>query len=436
MRSASVILLLTGLALVVGSAPAFAQGNNPFANDLTGDWGGARTALHDKGIDLNLDYIGDFAHNFTGGDKRTTGYGAAFDFTGAVDFAKLFGWRGGSFHIELVNMNGTLLDTKAHLGSLLDTEQIFAAGHVTWLTNFYLEQSLWNGLVDLKYGRMDLATNFDPFPCSNFQSLAFCGPQPGWAVADLTGWPTSSIGEVVTIQPAKSWDFKIGNFAVQPNNLVPSEGIKPQNRGHRIGNMTIAEVDFHTSIAGSAHGAPLPGTWVLGGWHNSAPQPDLFLDVNGLPQVLTGAAPLIRNSAGGVYFSGQQQVTVNAAGGGLSILASVVQADSRVVFLDQMLMVGAVYTAPFPSRPNDSIGFAVGRDRVSGKVADGQRLLDAIGLRQGPTQGSEYLAEASYTVQLPRGISVMPNVQYVHHPGGTSANHDFFVLGTQLIVPF
>lgn len=423
------------LALLVVGNVAVAADSNPFADNLTGDWGGARTKLHDKGVDLSLTYVGDFAHNFSGGDRRTSAYAAAFDFVGAFDFEKMFGWKGGSFHIELVNLNGTLLDTKANLGSLLDTQEIWAPGHVTYTTNFYLEQSLWSGKINLKYGRMDFPTNFYPFSC-NFQNLGFCSTLPSWIDGALIGWPTSAIGGSVTIAPTDRFSVKLARFADQPNNFVPSQGIKPWNRGRRTGNVTVAELDFSTSITARSGPAGMAGTWAIGGWHNSEPQADLLLDVDHRPQVLTDAAPLMRGSASGFYVTGQQQVTQNAAGGGISLFANFVQADHNVVPTDQLISVGFSWAAPLPARAGDSLNFAIGRNHVSSRISDGERIMNDNGLGPVPVQGNEFVSEISYIAQLSRGISLMPNIQYIHHPGGTSANHDAAVLGCQVSVTF
>ncbi|TAL87840.1 MAG: hypothetical protein EPN71_15485, partial [Rhodanobacter sp.] len=169
-------------SLACAAIPALAESPDYVHTTLTGDWDGARTRMSDLGIDLNLYYTGDFAYNLTGGDRHSGAYASEFDFDGAFDLEKLVGWKGGSFHTEVANFHGQLLDAKVNLGSLMDTQEIYD-GHGTYLSNFYLEQSLWNGLVDIKYGRMDFNASFYPtFANLNFQGLSFYGPQPGLMV--------------------------------------------------------------------------------------------------------------------------------------------------------------------------------------------------------------------------------------------------------------
>ncbi|MGH8112612.1 MAG: carbohydrate porin [Rhodanobacteraceae bacterium] len=430
------------IALSLGTRAVFAASAS-YANTLTGNWGGARNALVRKGVDLNLYYTGDFAHNLTGGVRNSSAYASGFELVGAFNLDKLIGWKGGSFHLDVANFDGTLLADKAHLGSLLSTQQIFA-GHATYVANFYWQQSLWKGLLHLKYGRMDLVANFFSTPViTQFENTTFFGPQPGVMASEVTVWPTSSVGEALTVHPTRAWSFTVANLAVQPNNqLVPSEGVKPWNRGHRIGNVAIAQAKVLTDFPasrddGAGAGAALHGMWMIGGWHNSAPQPDLLLNVDGQPRTLTGEAALIRRSAGGVYLTGQQEVTRNAAGGGLLFFANFVHADSNVTLIDQMESLGAVYNAPFTSRPNDSIAFAIGRNGVSPRAVELARIENESRTGKPSTlPGAEYVAELNYVVQLPRGISVMPNLQYVDHPGGLGESPDYTVFGVQLGVTF
>jgi hypothetical protein len=50
------------------------QGRAYYDRFVTGDWGGYRTLLHNRGIDFNLDYFGEMAGNLHGGNDRFSGY--------------------------------------------------------------------------------------------------------------------------------------------------------------------------------------------------------------------------------------------------------------------------------------------------------------------------------------------------------------------------
>lgn len=431
----ALITLAGCVAAISGNAAASDQ---DYADTtLTGPWwGAARQHLYDQGVELGVDYLGEFAHNTSGGDRQTDAYADQIHVHAAFDFQKLFGWTGGSLHIDINDRNGTQIDAKAKLGTLLESQEIYGDGNVTRLTRFYLQQALWNDVVDIKFGRMDVGVDFFPFACS-FQNLNFCGALPGWISKGVNAWPLAQTGGVIGINPSPAWSIKFGGFEVNPNNASTSQGLKLATSGPNTGTLMLAEVDWRTTIADGQDGQPLAGTWRIGGWRNTAQYQDVYLSVDNVQQLIGTDAPLLQSSVSGSYFMGQQQITHNAAGGGLSLFANLVQADPHTDLVDQMMSVGLLYGAPFASRPDDHLGFAIGRDRVSSEVANAERLVNNSGLGPVPVQGGyEYITELDYQYQLWHGLSLMPNVQYIHHPGGTSANHDATVLGLRLTAKF
>lgn len=428
-------LLATAIGLLATAtlaAPVHAA-DTDYSNTLTDDWQGARTRLHDQGIDLHADYTGEWLHNSTGGTRHATAYADQIHVGATFDFARLWGWTGASLHADITNRNGTQLDQKAGLGTLLESHEIYGAGNVTRLVRFYLEQQLWDGLVDLKYGRMDLNGDFYPLAC-DFENLSFCGSLPGYITQGWNSWPVSQTGGLIRLHPASAWYAKIGAFDVNPNNADPSQGLKLSVPGNSRGTLMIGEVGWDTAL--DAGSTALPGSWRIGGWRNSASSPDLLLDVNGQPQVLSSAAAMQRDSTSGGYAMVNQQVTRNAAGGGLTLFGNVVQADAHTDSTDQMLSVGMLYRAPFASRAHDRIGFVVGRNHVSDRLADAARIANANGLGPQPLLGNEYVTELNYSAQIMPGISLMPSVQYIHHPGGNAQNGNATVLGVRVTATF
>lgn len=428
------IALIAVASCIAASANVVASDQDYANTTLTGDWGGTRQRLYDQGVDIGLDYLGEFAHNASGGIRQTDAYADQIHLHAAFDFEKLWGWTGGSLHVDINNRNGSQIDAKARLGTLLESQEIYGGGNVTRLTRFYLEQSLWNDLIDLKFGRMDIGVDFFPFAC-NYQNLNFCGALPGWISKGVDAWPLAQTGGVIAINPSQAWSIKLGGFEVNPNNALPSQGLKLSVPGRNIGTLMLAELDWRTNL-GDARNGTLPGVWRMGGWRNTARYNDVFYSVDGAQQLLGSNAPVFKSSVSGNYFMGQQQLTRNATGGGLSVFANVVQADSHTDLVDQMISIGLLYNGPFASRPDDRLGFALGRDRVSGRVAAAERLINAAGAGPVPVQGYEYITELNYQLQLWHGLALMPNVQYIRHPGGTSANHDATVFGLRAVVKF
>ena len=100
-------------------------------------------------------------------------------------------------------------------------------------------------------------------------------------------------------------------------------------------------------------------------------------------------------------------------------------ADDRTSTTDRQIAAGLVYTGLFDTRPEDDIGFALGTTHVNDRVADEEGI-----------DGQEYAAEIYYTFRPNAALLFRPNLQYVYHPGGDSANEDVFVLGLKTSANF
>ncbi|WP_372436700.1 carbohydrate porin, partial [Pandoraea sputorum] len=79
--------------------------NSPW---MTGDWGGTRTELLDKGYDFSLEYVSEMASNLKGGfnDDTTGRYSDQFAFGLKVDLQKAFGWQDAEFKLAITERSG------------------------------------------------------------------------------------------------------------------------------------------------------------------------------------------------------------------------------------------------------------------------------------------------------------------------------------------
>ena len=50
--------------------------------------------------------------------------------------------------------------------------------------------------------------------------------------------------------------------------------------------------------------------------------------------------------------------------------------------------------------------------------------------------GYEYVSEFFYSISPIRSVVLRPNLQYILHPGGATANHNAFVLGLKTVIAF
>src|SRR5690349_5703349 len=93
---------------------------------LTGDWGGARTALKQRGIDVSMTYIGEVFDVLSGGLARRASYEGRFDLTVDTDLDKLLGWKGASASFTVFQIHSTSRNVVDNVGSLADPSNIDA----------------------------------------------------------------------------------------------------------------------------------------------------------------------------------------------------------------------------------------------------------------------------------------------------------------------
>lgn len=419
---------------LVCSACAIASSPSDADTTLTGNWGGTREDLHNRGIDLSLGYTGEFASNVSGGPRQAYAYADQLAIGASFDFDKLFGWSGGSLHADIAERSGMVhaLEERAAYNALLESQDIYGGGRVTRLVNFYVEQKLWNGAVDVKLGRMAIGVDFYTFSC-RFQNLSFCASLPSWVASGLNEWPLSQIGGAISVHPFRAWYLKAGVFKVNKNNAAPSNGLRLFPKGKDDGTLLLGEMGIHTHVAGPKADPSASGTWSIGVWRNTAKYPDLVQSVSGASQPVSGMQSLIRESGSGIYLVGQQQITQNQAGGGITLFANFVRGNSNIDLVDRMVSVGLFINAPFSIRPHDQINIAVGRDYISRNATLAARLHGTGG---SPVTGHQDVAEFDYAARLHPGVVLMPNVQYIRRPGGISDQGDVTVLGCRLDVAF
>lgn len=73
---------------------------------LTKNWGGPRSALSDRGIDIAMIYKGEFNKNFSGGAATDSTFLGNLDLRLSFDAKKLFGANGLSFFVYILGDHG------------------------------------------------------------------------------------------------------------------------------------------------------------------------------------------------------------------------------------------------------------------------------------------------------------------------------------------
>jgi porin len=394
------IYALLSIVLFFGfsTAQAYDLTTSPW---LTGDWGGARTQLADKGIEFNLGYGSEIAHNFSGGDRQMTDYTDQWLVGAGFNFEKMGLWHGGTARITMTDRNGSNLGGDARIGNDMLLQEVYGRGQTLHMTQFWYNQKFFDDKVEWKAGRLTVGEDFASFSC-NFQNLSFCGAQPGNLVGSYwLNWPTSVWATNVKYHSSEEITWQVGAYQVNPtyvdNSYADKYGWTLDNPSGSNGTLIPAEMIYKPTVMGFV------GSYKFGVWYNTAKGPEVTNNTTYSAQY-------------GGYINFEQPVTGTKEAPQMSVFLNVTQAASNTAAIDRQISLGTQYHGIF-GRGGDSVAFAVG-------------TTNNVGV------GSEYDAELYYSYAPIPSVYFRPNVQYVMDPGGTSANADAFVLGLKTGVAF
>ncbi len=192
--------------------------------------------------------------------------------------------------------------------------------------------------------------------------------------------------------------------------------------GHGQGAFAIVEVVFETVSGPAAAGRP--GALKLGAWRHTAEFADQF-------------DPAQSHSGNhGIYLVAEQMLWRESDRGrgepqGLTVFARTgVSPGDRSIFT-QTADAGLGYTGLLPGREADKFGLGLAWVRIGG---DARRAGCAAGAAVLPDY--ELTVEASYEIAASERWRVVPDLQWVRHPGGSAARQDALVLGLRTRLAF
>lgn len=416
----------------------------PQAEHLLGDWGGVRTSLGERGIDLTVDFTSEAAGNVAGGTRRGFTFANQVGLQADMDWQKLAGLQGFSTHVVLVNRSGS--NDSVLFGDRVNSVQEIYGGGGNVLVHFvyaYAEQSLADGRVDIAAGRMPVLNDFaaSPLYC-NFMNVSICGNPGSLASGDvgLSAWPASTWSGRVRARPTPETYVQFGIYEV-------SQGIYSDSRARSgfdfsTNRDTGAEFPLEVGYTPSFGADRLPGHYKLGVGYDTSNYPDFYADAAGGPLALTGANP--RNHHGRVIWwaLADQMLLRHGAGddAGLIALAAYTHGDPATTAYESQYTLGLLDKGFWASRPSDTIGLLATYQTLSGALGRQQVLEQAFGLPLSNNatgkQTSELIFEANYDIHVYRGVNVQPEFQYIVRPNGESDRKDVQVLGFKTHVTF
>ena len=428
---------------------------------LTGDWGGARSRLAEKGWELSTLYTGEFLANVHGGARTGELYQGVMRSDLNLDIERAGGWQGGVFHASGLWIQGSEPNVRNDIAGMtgatfLEPSNISAFDTVR-LYELWLEQSFLEDRLSIRGGQLALD---ERLICSDY-ACVFIGATHGWpafvsALIPSGGpaYPIAGTGVMVTGRPNDQFEL----MGVVVDGDVGDQSTESRDgthfgMGHRNGVLALFEAVWRRNHEKGAIG--LSGELKIGGWFHSGDFDDLRLDTLGrsleddgtLSGLASNGVARSHSGNGGFYFNVDQMLWREKVEGdeGLALycrIAPWMPEDRNPV--EFYAAGGLTYKGPLPNRDQDICGVAVSYVTVSDRLKNLQRdanTILALGgtpntLGSGPVPDYEMALEATYRFALAPWWSLQPDFQYIFHPGGSAALKDAIVVGLRTQIAF
>lgn len=407
---------------MMGSAASAATATKPAApspsiweqDKLTGDWGGERTALGNKGVDITLNYIAEAFGVLSGGLAGRGSYEGQLEFSVDADLRKLIGWTGASAHVTIFQIHDSGSNVVENTGSLADSSNIDALPATRLYTAWY--QQNFGDLLSLRIGQLAADGDFANSPTAGGLLNGTFG-WPGMLSADLPSggpaYPLATPGMRVQLNATKDFTVIAGVYSGDPAGAGCT--IDPQlcNRHGTTfsfsgGALWLGELRYRVNQGNNTGG--LPGVYELGAWRHTGAFPDQRFG-------------FARHGDWGIY--GVADQTVWQAGArrvSLFLRGGYAPPDRNLVsyYVDG----GAGLKGLLPSRDDDVFSFGVAYAKISNDaIAADRAAANAV-------RSAEVVFELSYAAQLAKWWVMQPDIQYIVRPnGGQNPNDPRLPLG-------
>lgn len=423
-------------AVIVAASGARAQ-DKPKSiwqqDTLTGDWGGARSALSDRGINIDLSYTNDVLSIVSGGLQKRGVYDGLVEFRVNTDLQKLVGWTGGRTQVSVFQIQNTKGGIAEYAGSIADPSSIDAR-QTTRLFTAWFEQSFGH-VAWLRIGQLAADSEF------------FWSETAGALINGTFGWgnilsanilhggpayPLAAPGVRAKFTPGGDFTVLAAVFTGDPAGAncgkVDGDDLDPQtcNRNGTDafaldgGSLWLSEVQY--AINQGKHAIGLPGVYKLGAWYATAAFADQHFGLGASGNVLTLAdgavtGPLNHGGNWGVYGVADQTIWRGAQSSlNLFVRGGVSPSDRNLIsyYVDG----GAGLKGLLPGRPDDTLTFGVAYAKISPDAVALDRDNLVLGGPPYAIRDAETLYELSYIAQLAPWWTVQPDLQYIRHPSG------------------
>ncbi|MBI5814277.1 MAG: carbohydrate porin [Nitrospinae bacterium] len=370
---------------------------------LTGDWGGLRSAMEDKGLSFEIVYKGEFARLFTGGvePNSKTMYLDNLDLKFTLDTEKAGMWEGGALFFHGLANNGD--DPSTFVGDTQVTSNI-ESNDTTRVYQLWYEQTLYDKQLAILFGLHDFNSEFFTSEYAGlFLNSSFgIGPSVSHAVP-VSIFNVSAIGLRIKAELAENFGLLAAVYDGNPGDPYQNmNGLDIKIDEPNEGLMEVMELQYGI---GGEESAFLPGKYRLGVWWHTGKFEDVrMMDADG--------NPVVHKESSGFYITFDQLVYETHEGHGLAIFGQYGVAPKTHSQISDYFGGGLHYMGIFPGRDNDMAGIAVAYAKISDDLAQTSKDVDGVDLT------AETTYEFTYRAEIFPWLFIQPDFQIVVNPGG------------------
>jgi len=436
LRSAARVPLVAALALVAATPAAVAEDGGWLTRKHgTGGWDGLRQKWLAEGVVPGGYYVFDVLGNPAGGADQATAYTGRAEFDLSLNLNRLLGAKGLAFDLAFSWSSGSNLSDD--IGNVFQVGEAYS-GQTVQLSRLFFEQTLADGRLFLKLGRVSAGNDFASLPAGvyyvnaavNGNPLSIAVNEPGFFTDPVAQW-----GLRVLYHPTDHLHFRLA--AYNPDPSVGDEGNHGFDFGFNPANGVLAMAEIGWTPSFEVNGGEYRGVYKTGA----------YVDTGEFAFVDDPA--LSRDGQWGLYIMAQQEVfhededptelefrpffgrhlirtetPINVASSHQGLTPWCVLALSprqEISAIPFYVAGGLLYRGLFKGRSNDHTGLAVYHGRFSDSL---------------PDQGSETVLELNHGFQATPWFYLTPDIQYVIQPGGSDAIPDAFVVGFEVGITF
>jgi porin len=363
-----------------------------------------------KGVNFSMVYKLDVMGVASGGVDRSATALDNLSINADADLDTVMHWHGASLHVSFLANQGGQPGTLA--GSLQGVNNIEVVHARAKVYEAWIDQSVANGLVDVRAGLYDTNSEFNVTDSAGI----FLGPTYGISSEIAATGPNGP-----SIFPSPALAVRIN---VQPRSDIYMRFVAVNALAGTLGDPGGVDVSFSHGLIlwGETGWKTGGGKLAVGAWGYTKGQPDLR-------DTLPSGDPKLSASRG-AYVMIDRPVLKGDKGPQASAFLRFGVSDGDTTPYRAAGAVGVTASHVIPQRPDGVLALGFSWGTLSAKYRANSADVGE------PLSVAETVIELTYADKLGAHLTLQPDLQYIHRPSGDRAIKDALVLGMRGAVSF